>query len=326
MWIRETPDGLEVDIAGVMQELDKRRANSHKRIKKMKETDTQIEAQENNDVLVLKAGGQYFKLVAVKESSNIEDLLKEDYEKQLIAEKEKLAAESKASVDEFKQYAEHTLNEAQAEISKLQTRLRNSAPMPEIGYAHAKMGLSVVKGDQGRLIWLFNTIYSPQFVDNVPLSPSIVKKMITPMIIMIQTKGEDVLAVETRTLGLEPFRHYHRHGSASGDRQPGSDCWGQWKWQGRKYKTVEDIVQLGKEASSVLVSINSHSLASRSPAGLPKWSTIEQHVMTPTANGQAPVAAPEFNPAQLRSGVEESTQRRGGWTARSTAAVRTPRR
>jgi hypothetical protein len=327
MWMRETPNGLEINIEGVMEELDKRKAHSHKRIKKLREEPVQIDSQESNDALVLKAGGQYFKLVAVKESSNIEDLLKEDYEKQLTAEKERFAAEAKASIDEFRQYAEHTLNESQQEISKLQSRLRSAAPMPEINYAHAKAGLSVVKGDQGRLIWLFNTVYSPQFVDNVPLSPAIVKKMVTPMVIMIQTKGEDVVAVETKTLGLDAFRHYHRHGSASNQRSPSTDCWGAWKWSGRKFRTVEDILQIGKEASSVLANINSHSLASRNPAGLPKWPTIETHIMrSPGVGGLAPIEPPEFNPGQIRSGVEQVAERRGGWTARTTTATRTPRR
>jgi hypothetical protein len=313
MWMRETPDGIEVDVDGAMAEIDKRRAAGHKRIKKVRETTVDISAPENDEMIVMKVGGRYFKLMTVKESSNIEDFLKEDYNRQLIAEKEKLAAETKAAMDEFKSFAEHTLNESQEEIRKLQTRLRNAAPMPEIGFIHAKAGLSVVKGEGGHLLWLYNTVYNPQFIDGRPLSAAIIKKMVTPMIILITTRGDDVIGIETKTLGLDGFRHYHRHGSDSRRNNLNSDCWGQWKWAGTKWKTPEDILKLGKEATNILVNINSHSLACHAPLGLPRYSTVETHLV---ARSEAPVEDVSLNQTQLRTGMDAVIERRGGWTVR----------
>ena len=312
MFIRETPDGLVIDIERAMGDMEGRRVSSHKRIKKNRETTVAVQSQENEEMMVLRVGNKkFFKLISVEEAPGFSDLIKEDYDRQLLAEKERLAAESKSTVDEFMLYAQNTLDQAQEEINKIQRKLKLSNPMPEINYAHAKAGLSVVKGTEGCLLWLFNTVYNPQFVDQRPLSASIIKKVMTPIIIMITTKEDNVLMVETKTLGLEPFRHYHRNGSDT-RRPPSSDCWGQWK-HAKQWKTPEDILAIARESSNVLANINSRSLACSSPIGLPRYSTIESHIV---ARVDAP-AEQILNPTQIRSGLDEVVQRRGGWTART---------
>ena len=313
MFIRETPDGLVVDIEGAMGEMEKRRINSHKRIKKNRETTSVVQSQENEEMMVLRVGtNRYFKLISVDEAPGFNDLIKEDYDRQLAAEKERITAESKSSIDEFMLYAQSTLDQAQEEINKIQRKLKAANLMPEINYAHAKAGLSVVKGTEGSLLWLFNTVYNPQFVDQRPLSSSIIKKMLTPIIIMITTRDSNVVTVETKTLGLDPFRHYHRNGSDS-RRTPSSDCWGQWKHE-KQWKTPEDILSIAKEASNVLANINSRSLACSNPIGLPRYSTVESHIVART---QAPAPEQVLNPTQIRSGLDAVVERRGGWTART---------
>jgi hypothetical protein len=323
MWIRETANGVEVDVEGVLQEIEARRKASTKKLKRIRDNVSVINVTDNNDQILMMMAGKYFKMVAVQESSNIEELMKEDYERQLTAEKDRLATECETTMNEFKSFAEHTLREGELEIQKLHERLRNSAPMPEIGYDHAKAGLSVVKGEAGRLMWLFHTIYAPQFLNNAPLSPAITKKMITPMIIMIQTKDDDVVGVETRTLNLDYFRHYHRHGSDSRRQTPGSDCWGQWKWHGRKVKNADEVLMIAREAANVLSNVNSGSPASRSPVGLPRLGTLASHVIrreqsvnvaTPDVIRRSD-AMPEqsFNPTQIRAGIDQVITNRGGW-------------
>jgi hypothetical protein len=317
MWIRETADGIEVDVAGVMEEIDKRRGATNKRLKRTREEAVNFASTEADETFVLKAGEQYFKLVAVKESSNIEDLLKEGYEKQLETEKARIVTECDEAMKEFKAMAESSLKEAEGEIKKLEKRLRNSSPMPEITYAHAKAGLSVVKGDSGRLIWLFHTVYAPQFLDEDMLSPAITKKMTTPMVIMITTSEDVVHGVETRSVSLDYFRHYHRHGSDS-RHDMGSDCWGQWKWHGRKVKSPDEVLALAKEATNVLAKVNSHSPACRSPLGLPRLSTLATHVIKRKKKEEAIAeAAVELNPQQVRAGLDTLITNRGGWTVRN---------
>lgn len=316
MWLRETADGLEIDIDGVMKEIEHRRVNASKRLKKVKEDQPSFDIREEDDNVILKAGGKYFKMITVQKSSNIEDLLKEDYERKLNLEKERILAECKASVDEFKQYAEHALSEGQEEIRVLRDRLRNSAIMPEINFEHAKLGLSVTKGGSGQLIWLYRTVFNPVTLDGEPLDQNIIKKMISPMIIMIVTEQNKVVMTETKTLTLERFRHYHRHGSAN-NRTPGSDCWGAWKPSGKTWETADDIIKIAREAANVLSNINSHSLATHAPKGLPRVSTVRDHIIRYSIEDSRPVV-PDLvlNPRQERAGLREMAEINTGWTVR----------
>jgi hypothetical protein len=306
MWIRETPDGLEVNVSAAMAEIDQLGGRHKKKLKEMRKN----KLEESQDYsLVLKIDDRYFKLVGVEEAPSMKDLLKDDYDKRFEEENHKIAAELESVVEEYKQYASKILKQGEDEINKLKLKLSTSVIMPEITYAHAKAGLSLAKGEGGRTLWLYHTVYAPQYYGEEPINPVLVRKMVTPIIILITTRDDDILSVETRTLGLEYFRHYHRSGSER-SRHVGSDCWGGWAHP-KKFTTTDDILKCAKEAANVLVTINPNSLASRSPKGLPRESTIQQNLMRSKTAGEIPLSK-----TQERAGMEQVITARGGWTAR----------
>jgi hypothetical protein len=94
--------------------------------------------------------------------------------------------------------------------------------------------------------------------------------MITPIIIIIETDEYNVVSVKTRTfVDMIQFEHYHRYGG---------DCWGSWNPSTETWKTIDDIIEIGKRAIGILENINSLSLGTRSPKGLPRFNTLEKHL------------------------------------------------
>ena len=324
MWIKETPEGLHVDIEGFMAEVGKYHGDTDKKFKTVEEESIDI-GDINGESLIFKVAGRYFNLVAVKETSNIDEILKENYEEKLSSEKERILAKCNAAVEEFKAYTKHVLEVGEQEISELQRRLRNSSPMPEISYAHAKAGLSVVKGENGNMIWLFRTVYNPQYVEDRQLSKSMVKKLLTPMIIMITTRKEEIIGVETKTLALEAFRHYHRLSAGSRRRSPGGDCWGNWKWARTKFSTPDDILRIAREASNVLSTINPRSIATRDPVGLPRFQTVESHIIRLVDSTDLSPNTATISVAQERAGLHGLQEARGGGWNVTTEADQEPR-
>jgi len=151
----------------------------------------------------------------------------------------------------------------------LQRKLSSTNLMPEVYMSHAEEGLSVVNGINGITIWLVQGVYAPKFVDNRFIEKSYQKRMMSHVTFMIETEGNKILRISTRKpLGLMYFNHYH---------QSRPDCWGDWKPQ-RTFEDAEDIIQLAREAESVLEKINSHSLADRNPNKLPRFDTLMKHL------------------------------------------------
>ncbi len=321
MWIQESPDGLTIDVPQAMAAIKLSRGAAKKKLAIIKERKSKSEELDNSDNIFIKAGGQYFKLVTVQEASCVEDLLKEEYDKKYEQDKNDLIAQTNAAIEEFKAYAKSTLETGEKEIRTMREKLQNKSLMPEISYAHAKLGLSVVKGDRGSLLWLYHTIYNPQYVDHNPLSPVMIKKLLTPIIIMITTTANnEVLGVETKTLAMDQFRHYHRLSAEGRSRTTGSDCWGAWKHP-KNYTTVDDILQMARNAANVLSNINSNSVASQNPVGMPRFSTVKDHVN----RGPDKVAIqPAFSKDLERTGMNTVAANRGGWTVAATPQIVMP--
>jgi hypothetical protein len=114
--------------------------------------------------------------------------------------------------------------------------------------------------------------------------------MISSIIFMITTEDKKVKGVSTRKpVGLDYFEHYH---------QSKPDCWGKWSPK-RDFNGPDDIIKIAKEAEAVLENINPRSLADRSPLALPRFATLERHLLN---------KAPEkveisLNQEDIRSGM-----------------------
>lgn len=179
----------------------------------------------------------------------------------------------------------------------LTRRLSEANIMPDISFKHSKQGLSIVRGDgdfggSGYLVWLYQAVYFPKFVDHKPIDPKFIKnKLMTPITIAVVTKDDKVTEVRVfKTMTLEKFDHYHRSG--------GGDCWGNWSYD-KNWKTPDDIIRIAKRAEAVLENINSHSVGTNEPRGFPRLSTVQQNMFK--EEGKSPEY--KFSKEDERTGV-----------------------
>lgn len=204
-------------------------------------------------------------------------------------------------ITEVVQYTSQIKMEAERKERELEEKIRKAKPMPDVFLSHAKRGLSVIKGDgRDELIWFVQGIYWPKTIDGKMIDPKYSKKLLTNIVFMIQTKNKSITRVTTRQpIGLDYFEHYH---------QQKPDCWGKWKHQ-PNFNQPDDIIAVARTAEAVLENVNSHSLANRSPRGLPRFATLQRH-MAPnkevkrTEDGQ-------LSQATRRSGVSTEMRANG---------------
>lgn len=168
-----------------------------------------------------------------------------------------------------------TLQTAKDEYTRkekiLLDKLKKALPMPEVTMAHARKGLSIIKGDRvGEIIWLVRRTYWPKTFGDEQISQSFIEKFVTPIYIMIVTIDDKVTDVTTRKLGgLELFQHYH---------QANPDCWGRWQYA-KKWSTPDDIILIADEAEAVLENVNPNSIARHEPLGMPSVTTLKRHLV-----------------------------------------------
>jgi len=202
------------------------------------------------DNFILKVGGKCFKLVAVSGSPSLEDQIREEYEK---IYDEKIESEKRMIYDEiamFKEFAIQTIKNYDEMTKELNKKYNSCALMPDIDFSMAKRGLSIYKGRDGNIVWLYITIYSPDTLlcrsssIRKEIPTTIRKKISTPIIISIETRESSVLSITTKTLTLDSFNHYHKTGMY--------DCWGTFHYQDVIINTPEDVLNVALTASRVL--------------------------------------------------------------------------
>jgi hypothetical protein len=219
-----------------------------------------------------------YKVESVDEEFDVETIkneIKEIYSKRLSEIKTKVTE----YIQEFKFIYDKEKKKVEDKKLELDARLQSSNIMPEITEYHLQQGLSVVKGSgDGSFIWTYKSVYHPKIFGGKVIDPTQSKKMITPINIIIKTTGESVTKVVVmRSVGWSKFEHYHSMGIDS-------DCWGDWKYSNHKYKTPDDIIEIGKHASAVLERINPHSFGNQSPKGLPRPATIRKYLLDDDTN------------------------------------------
>lgn len=215
----------------------------------------------------IRSGSKILKLSVLEEISidNIEDDIRKELSKKLSDRLQKIGETIKKKLDDMSSFVSSIKKEYEDEKEKLERRLESNEIMPNITYEHARQGLSLTKGSNGRLVWMFQSVYWPKYIDNRVIDSSYSKRLINHIIITVETLGDSVMKVGVKKpIGLGDFNHFH------------TNCWGHWK-HNPKWKTPDDIINICKEAEVVLETINTHSLASHSPEGLMRVSTLEKH-------------------------------------------------
>lgn len=225
------------------------------------------------DGVTMRVGNKVVRLV-VDESSplEIEEQIRNEYKEKLTSKLLTIKERINIELDEMSKFVTSLKNEYLKKEAEITRRLSDSILMPNITEDHMKRGLSVCRGRSGGEInWLVQGIYWPRFFNRRAIEPNYTKKMMSHIIILIKTKGDNIVGVSTRRpLGMDYFQHYH---------QSNPDCWGQWKYPRKFDGNPDTIIKIAQEAQIVLENINQGSIAKDNPRGLPRKTTLMRHLL-----------------------------------------------
>lgn len=237
--------------------------------------------------LTLSFGGKTFKFsdLEVVEDEALENKIRKEYKTKLNDQQQKIREKINQKINQLLMMHQQKQQELDRKEAAMKRKYAQTAMMPDITETHMLKGLSVVKGGSNdELTWVYRGVYNPRFVAHVDGSrydhnktrkaiPSrLVNRMKQDILIIIKTKGKQILSVNTKKLvttsrgnRLPDFPHYHQTGNG--------DCWGKFRWN-KVWETPDEILNIAKQAEGVLETINQGSLANRQPAGLPRITTL----------------------------------------------------
>jgi hypothetical protein len=222
--------------------------------------------------ITMRIGGSLVKLVKVSDNPiDFEREIRNEYKEKLSEKLTKIGEIINQKMAEAMSIINAQKGEYERKEMILQDKLDKAVPMPEITYSHAKQGISVTRGpNRGDLAWHIRAVYWPKFVDRVSIDTRHVKKMVTPVVIVILTNGNKITSVTTRKMSdLSYFSHYH---------QASPDCWGSWR-PPVTWTNTQDILNVARDVEAVLENINSSSVATNGPRGLPRLSTLQRNLV-----------------------------------------------
>lgn len=257
--------------------------------------------------VILSFGGKSFKFkdLEVIENESIEDRLRKEFKTKLNDQQQKIRDKINAKINQLLQMHQQKQQELDRKEEIMKKKYSQAAMMPDINEVHLMKGLTVVKGGSNdELTWVYRSVYNPRFLvfydrtsytrENKkyrkPIPSRLVNKMKQNILLLIKTKGKQVLSVSTKTLSstnnrsLPNFSHYHQTGNG--------DCWGQWRFN-KEWDTPDDILKIANEAEGVLETINHGSIASRNPTGLPRITTLLNAVQDVNEVAPSTVELPE---------------------------------
>lgn len=222
--------------------------------------------------ITIRVGSKVLKYECV--SSNnfaLDDEIREEYSKLLSDKMKEIKYVINAKFNDTLRSLQTAKDEYTRKEQILLDRIKKAVPMPDVTMAHARRGLSIIKGERtGEIVWLIRRTYWPKTFGSEQISQSFIEKFITPIYIMVVTMDNKVTNVTTRKLGgLELFNHYH---------QANPDCWGRWSYM-KNWSTPDDIIQIADEAEAVLENVNPNSIARHEPLGLPTVATLKRHLV-----------------------------------------------
>lgn len=229
--------------------------------------------------LSVRVGGKLLKFEFAAEDELPEEEIRKEYAQKATEKLQEVREILNARVSDLNMVIEKKKSHYEKLEQDLRDKLAEANLMPEITIEHAIKGLSVVKGRRGpsrrpdTFTWLYQGIYWPKTCNGKIIDPAFSKKMISPVTIEIITeRGKVIEVVARQPIGLNKFNHYHSTGSTS-------DCWGDWNFSAMRATTPDEILEIGRKACSVLENINTHSPGTENPSGLPRMSTIENHIL-----------------------------------------------
>jgi len=252
------------------------------------------------DELTIRAGGKLLKFELVSNNPlSIEDEVREELKVKMTKKLQSIKTHINNKITEMSTFVTEIRRSFEQKEREFNKKIQNSKLMPDIKYTHAQKGLSVVQGRKDEYIWLVQSIYWPKFVNKQKIKRDYQKKLITPIIIMIETAGNRVIRVSTRQpMGLDYFQHYH---------QSNPDCWGSWVYP-KEWKTPDDILQIAGQAQAVLETINTGSIANQTPRGLPRKATVARHLedeRKKRGRGRPRKEKLDLNSEDIRSGIHQ---------------------
>ena len=235
--------------------------------------------------VTLSFGGKSFKFkeLEIFEEVDLEAKLRKEFKYKLNTQQQRIREKINGKINQLLLMHQQKQQDLDRKEKELKKQYSNAAMMPDIHERHMVQGLSVVKGSSNNeLIWIYRGIYNPKYIIKYvsgskkrQIIPSrLVNRMKTDILIVITTKGDQIIDVKTKqnkssgvNNTLPKFPHYHQTSTG--------DCWGSWKHP-HSWKTPDDILRCAKDAEAVLEVINTGSIASRGPSGLPRLQTLEK--------------------------------------------------
>lgn len=253
--------------------------------------------------ITIRTGNQVLKLSVTETVSLPEDDIREELETKYLEALDSL----RGQFDTYKEQMSFALDKKKAEYEEkenlLRIKLNEVNTIPNISTEHSIQGLTVVNKSNGGggLVWLYNCVYQPKYINQKIIDPSFAKRLMTPITLQIITDDENaVIDIKiVKIIGHSKFQHYHSLSS-------NTDCWGGFSVSGKKIDTPEDAITLAKEALVVLETINEFSLGKRNPKGLSRFDTLMKHLLDEERTDQ-PVKKTSVNSRNSRTGFDETT-------------------
>lgn len=270
-----------------------------KEIREMLSEDFIDETESNS--LFIQIGDKTFELKPTNKSSDVEDLIKAEMKEKISDKLIQMGKNIAEKLQEMSQAIQRYKTELNDKISEYEEKINDASIMPDVNLDHARLGLSIVKGNRpGSIIYLVRGLYWPKTIslDDVErkIKSNLSRRMMTPVIFYIEVDNADiVMEVSTRKLGnLSYFPHYHQN-------EDGGDCWGTWHHP-RKCSSPLDAIQIARKAERILENIDSYSTTTKKPVGLPRLDTIRN--MVDNENERTKPTA-----RVRRTGLDESLER-----------------
>lgn len=254
------------------------------------------------DGITIRVGNQIVKFVASEtQDILVEDEVKNELREGYNAEVEKLKEQYNTLVRSTKDQAKQRTRELDRREEELNRKAREIVALPVLNDKHVRQGLTVSKQSGSGYLWSYICVYAPKYVNNKVIDPNFAKRLMTPIRIFVYTddnwKVTNVKLV--KLINCDKFEHYHSMSS-------GRDCWGGMKFSGEIVDTPDKALKFLKDVQIVLETVNRMSIANRSPKGLSRLATLENHLLNDRPDPQNNKRETTASRRNERAGFDEN--------------------
>ena len=245
------------------------------------------------DGVTILSGNRVLRLSVTEETETEDGALKAKYDDAIAAAIERLSKDFTNEKAILTKAYRDNVEILQKELDEVEVLKQELRPVPVVDYEFASQGLSVAKSGSG-YIWYYKCVYAPKYFNERLIEPKFAKRLITPITIQLSVSDNICTDVKLLTIiGDNKFMHYH----SLSDSQ---DCWGDFKYSGVDISDQRKAFDLAKNALAVLETVNGYSIGTDSPRGLPRFSTLEQHLLDAGTDVDENV---KLNSRHTRSGI-----------------------